>query len=115
MKKIPDFYTSKELQELLHISKQRVSDLAQSHGWETHRVGVLYNAEDVSNYLWSRWRRDLAQKVGYPLDTELITHDMWDKDDNCPICGCFAIYHPNSELWDNRPWLCINNHKGEIR
>lgn len=118
------FYTSGELQKILGVTKQRVSDLARLQEWQTHNVGVLYHADDVASYLWARWRRDLARKLGATVK-ELVSHDEWDKDDNCPVCEAFAIYRPATaaEVADLEidvygpewPWLCINGHSNGNR
>ena len=86
------FWTSKEIQELLEISKQRVSDLAREHVWGSPYPG-LYYADQVDEYLWSRFRRQLFKDFGIPAK-ELVTDDSHDLDDNCPVCDSFAIYRP---------------------
>lgn len=44
------FYTSKELQELLNVKKQRISNLARDRDWNGPLPGV-YWAEEVEPYL----------------------------------------------------------------
>jgi hypothetical protein len=44
------FYTSSELQKLLRVSKQRISNLSKLQNWTTLVPG-LYCAEDVEDYL----------------------------------------------------------------
>lgn len=114
------FYTQKELTELLKVSKQRVSDLARKHEWGSPLPG-LYRAEDVTEYVWSRWRMELAREFGETV-SGLVKHDEWDKDDNCPVCGSFAIWKPASAeetkdlekpvYADGWPWKCIQGHGG---
>jgi hypothetical protein len=50
------FYTSKELQEILNVSRQRISNLAKDNDWVVLVPG-LYRAEDVENYLAKRYER----------------------------------------------------------
>lgn len=114
------FYTQKEIQKLLNVSKQRVSDLARKHGWGSPLPG-LYRADDVAEYLWSRWRMELAREFGEVING-LVKHDEWDRSDNCPICGAFAIWKPaspddiadleNPVYGDGWPWKCIRGHSG---
>lgn len=47
------FYTSAELQKILNVSKQRVSNIASDRNWTTLVPG-LYCAEDVEAYLHLR-------------------------------------------------------------
>ena len=115
------FYISKEIQGILEISKQRVSDLAREHGWRSPHPGWYY-ADGVEEYIWSRFRRQLFKKFGIPAK-ELVTDDAHDLDDNCPVCGSFAIYRPptTEEMMDldqpvygeGWPWKCIKGHGSE--
>lgn len=44
------FYSNKELQEILGLSKQRISDIARQQSWLAIQPG-LYCSEDVEDYL----------------------------------------------------------------
>lgn len=114
------FYTSKEIQNILSCSKQRVSNLAKEQEWQSPYPG-LYNTQDVTEYFLSRWRMELAREFGETV-TGLVTHDDWDKDDNCPVCNSFAIWKPatpdqvadiEQQIYVNGwPWRCIKGHSG---
>ena len=117
------FWTSKELQGLLGVKKQRIADLAREHDWESPSYAPgLYYADQVDEYLWSRFRRQLFKKFGIPAK-ELVTDDAHDLDENCPVCGSFAIYRPptTEEVMDldqpvygeGWPWKCIKGHSSE--
>ncbi len=117
------FWTSKEIQDLLGVSKQRIADLAREHDWESpsHAPG-LYYADQVDEYLWARWRRQLFREFGIPAKG-LIYDDTHDID--CPLsnCGSFAIYRPptTEEVMDldqpvydeGWPWKCIRGHSSD--
>lgn len=115
------FFTSKELQDLLGVSRQRIADLAREHGWEFPRPG-LYYADQVDEYLWARWRRQLFKEFGMAAK-ELVTDDTYDLMENCSVCQSFAIYRPatideltNPDLpvyADGWPWRCIKGHSSE--
>lgn len=47
------FYTSKELQKLLGVSKQRISNLSNEQNWESPHPGIYY-AQSVESYLMGR-------------------------------------------------------------
>jgi len=47
------FYTSEELQKLLGVTKQRISNLAKEQNWEAPHPG-LYYAQSVEPYLMGR-------------------------------------------------------------
>lgn len=47
------FYISQELQQILEVTKGRVSNLEREQGWTPLKPG-LYCAEDVEPYLLSR-------------------------------------------------------------
>lgn len=58
------FYTSEELQKLLGVSKQRISNLAKSQNWQGPQKG-LYCARSVEWYLMGRGIDPLTLKVQY--------------------------------------------------
>lgn len=112
------FFTLAEVCEMTGLSPQRVGIIARDEGWAGQRVGVVYPADQVSETLWARARRDLAREMGVKVQGP-VYHDDWDRD-NCPVCGAFAIWKPaepnevqNLELpvyepgW---PWRCVNGH-----
>lgn len=47
------FYTSEELQKLLGVTKQRISNLSREQNWESPHPG-LYYAQSVEPYLMGR-------------------------------------------------------------
>ncbi len=47
------FYQHQELQELLDVSKQRISNLAVQQNWDGPQPGLFW-ADDVEPYLHSR-------------------------------------------------------------
>lgn len=47
------FYNSEELQKLLGVSRQRISNLAKAQNWEGPQKG-LYYAQSVEPYLMGR-------------------------------------------------------------
>ena len=114
------FYTSRELQKLLgNVTPAAISRLRAEHGWTSPHRG-LYDSEPVERYLYARWRKELAQQFG--VQCQLIYHDEWDRDDNCPVCGAFAIWMPaqvadiqnvGQPIYaDGWPWRCIEGHRG---
>lgn len=100
------FYTAQELIELLGVTKGRISNLAKDRGFIEATPG-LYYAQEVDEYLWARARMQLYREFGIPTK-ELVWDDSFDKDDNCPECGAFALYNPN----DESQWRCIKGHYG---
>lgn len=115
------FYTSQELQTILGVSRQRVHNLAREQGWAAHKAGILYHADDVTEYLRARWRRELAAEFGVTVNG-LVEHDEWDLPE-CPVCGAFAVWKParpeeikNLEIEiynEGWPWRCIKGHGPE--
>lgn len=94
------FYTSEEIQQLLGVSRQRVSDLARTYQWEKPYPGLYLAgpAEDsttVSAYLFARRRADIRG------EKRPIWDDSYDMD--CPECGALAV-----EIGEG--WKCINGH-----
>jgi len=47
------FYTSKEIQKLLGVTKQRISNLSSEQNWESPHSGIYY-AQSVEPYLMGR-------------------------------------------------------------
>ncbi len=47
------FYTSEELQKLLGVTKQRISNLSATQNWESPHPGIYY-AQSVESYLMGR-------------------------------------------------------------
>lgn len=47
------FYTSEELQKLLGVTKQRISNLSNEQNWESPHPGIYY-AQSVEPYLMGR-------------------------------------------------------------
>lgn len=56
------FYSSEELQKLLGVSRQRVSNLAKAQNWNGPQKG-LYYAQSVEWYLMGRGIDPLTLKV----------------------------------------------------
>lgn len=115
-------YTVRQIAIMLDVTFQRVRNLAKDQGWGTiPPQPQKFCADDVNEYLWSRWRRDLARKMGVKVKG-LVNHDAWDLPTGCPVCGEFAIWRPatpgevqNLELLvysDEWPWLCRKGHRG---
>lgn len=50
---IGKFYTSEELQKLLGVTKQRISNLAGAQSWASPHPGIYY-AQSVEPYLMGR-------------------------------------------------------------
>ena len=105
-------YTTGEIVALLGgISKQGVSDLARLHG--IRRISG-YDADAWDDYLYSRWRKDLAREMGETV-AGLVSHDQWDMLEGCPVCGVFAIWQPAAmdevaAYQDGWPWRCRLGH-----
>lgn len=94
------FYTSEELQRLLRVTKQRISNLAHTYGWESpspglYRGGVAEDTATVDAYLFARWRAEILGSK----------KPLWDDsyDLECPECGAFAV-----EVGDG--WKCKKGH-----
>lgn len=64
------FYQHQELQSILNVSKQRVSNIAADHNWEGPQPG-LYYAESVEPYLM-HYRN---------ITPESLTVISWDNPD----------------------------------
>lgn len=101
------FWSSKELQKLLGVSKQRVSDLARQLCWDSpisglYRGGVAEDTTTVDAYIFARNRAIIHGYSQRPI---------WDDgcDVNCPVCGGFAIEWPDSEHYK-----CIQGHTGKL-
>jgi hypothetical protein len=116
-------YTALEIAQILEVSSQRVQNLAKEQGWGTiPPQPKKFDGDDVSEYLFARWRRDLARQMGIKVKT-LVRHDEWDMPTGCPVCGEFAIWKPASpdeiqnfelpvysEGWS---WICRKGHYHE--
>jgi hypothetical protein len=100
------FWTSEELQKLLSVSKQRISNLAQTYKWESpapglYRGGVAEDSATVDAYLFARNRAMIRGESRPNWD------DSFDLD--CPECGAFALEWP-----DHGHYKCILGHTGEL-
>lgn len=98
------FWTSEELQKLLGVSKQRVTNLARTYRWESpspglYRGGVAEDSTSVDAYLFARQRADIQGKKNPNWD------DSYDLE--CPECKAFAV-----EL--DGGWKCIKGHIGPL-
>lgn len=112
------FYTSQELQVLLDVSRQRVSQLATQQGWYSPTPG-LYDGADVGPYLTKRRRTELLRQAGWWNYPDGLCE--WDEvDTECPTCEAYAVYRPAKEeeiqdlskpvYSDGWPFQCANGH-----
>ena len=101
------FYTTKELQEMLGISRQGVNNLARRHGWDSPHPGLYASGpadatDTVDAYLHARARQRIKGQ------RELDWDDTYDID--CPVAGCDGIC---LEL-DDGTYRCAYGHSGPI-
>lgn len=109
-----DFYTRKELQEILGVSRQRIGNLAMEHKWYSPLSG-LYHAGDVDAYLAARQRAALARQVGWTggKGQPLLWDDTWDT--TCPVCGASAVQEPPTDASGKpTPWVCEQGHGSRV-
>jgi hypothetical protein len=103
------FYTSKELQSLLDVSKQRISNLAKRQSW-TVLVPGLYCAEGVEDYLM--WRG--IDPASLPIRTQYSEEEIMDNEvkikaedgkAHCPICGQEGKYKEGGQTCTESIWV----------
>ena len=102
------FWTQKELQEGLGITKQGVSNLARRHGWESPYPGLYVGGPadiptTVDGYLHARARKSIKGQRALDWD------DSFDM--NCPVEGCYKI----CLQWpDDFHYKCAGGHIGNL-
>lgn len=109
---VEGWYSSKQIQDYLGCSRQRVYYYARKFRWNKREIGrnaTLYDQESVSAYFKSLLRSKLAEDLqAAPRIQKAIKllPGASDYDIVCPKCGGFAIQIPN------KGWRCENGHKG---
>lgn len=113
------YYTTKEIEKLLKVTRDRVSKIARSRGWkfEEYKVGNVmakrYSAIEVADELNARQRTELLRRTDWLKiqGSQLVRDDTYDT--TCPICGGYAVEKPPAngiEAAQPAPWLCENGH-----
>ena len=114
---MPNLITTEEIAALLggDVSRQRVSTICKEYDIP-HYSGYDRDAF-LDGYFYPRKRFELARSMGATVNG-LVSHDEWDKPDNCPECEAFAVYAPPTQeefykgYAHGARWMCINGHSG---
>lgn len=109
-------YTARQIAERLPksakgkpVSAQRIFSLTRFEGWASYKSGqtrIYTDVEAIDEYIEVRWRGWLMESLGVKFAGRFECDDY---DIECPICGAFAVEHPD----DNSKWACVEGHRSE--
>lgn len=91
------------------VSPQRIFSLTRFEGWPSYKSGqtrIYTDVEAIEQYIELRWRGWLMQLMGVKFAGR---YECDDYDIECPICGGFAVEHPD----DDGVWACVEGHRSE--